>query len=190
RVEPYLIDRIETETGAVVYQATPDAPCLTCEAAGNGNRVLTAKAHYQIHSMLQDVIRKGTATRALELKRSDLGGKTGTTNENRDAWFNGYAPALVAVTWLGKDNSKSLGRDETGGHAALPIWIQFMREALRGVAEFEFQKPADLTDESLHVPNETTDTDAGADGQDDELSPGTEAAPRPGSLDKPIESLF
>lgn len=71
-----------------------------------------------------------------------------------------------------------------------------MREALRGVAEFEFQKPADLTDESLHVPNETTDTDAGADGQDDELSPGSEAIPGQsgqsgsGSLDKPIESLF
>ena len=198
RVEPFLIDRIETETGAVIYQSTPEEACPTCPVESSTNRVLTARAHYMMHSMLQDVIRKGTATRALELKRSDLGGKTGTTNENRDAWFNGYAPALVAVAWLGKDSSKPLGGDETGGHAALPVWINFMREALKGVPEFSFPIPPDLTEDSMKLPDDGEDGDAAQelDALDDELNQnhdpasGSAGQTLPGSLDKPIESLF
>lgn len=190
KVEPYLIDRIETDTGAVVYRATPDT--------ATENPTLTPKVHYMMNSMLQDVIRKGTATRALELKRSDLAGKTGTTNENRDAWFNGYAPSLVAVTWMGKDSSKPLGGDETGGHAALPLWINFMREALKGVPEYNFPMPTDLSTDSMNMPGEgeSSDSGVGPDGQDDELNRGSDAPtglpgqPLPGSLDKPIESLF
>jgi penicillin-binding protein 1A len=148
RIEPYLIDRIETESGAVVYQATPQTVCADClsgSADTRAQRVLSPQVHYMMNSMLQDVIRKGTATRALELKRSDIAGKTGTTNENRDAWFNGYAPALVTISWVGMDSSKSLGDGETGGHVALPMWIHFMREALKDVPEYVYPVPAGLT---------------------------------------------
>jgi len=204
RIEPYLIDRIETETGTTVYQATPDAGCAGCSPNANRlaggpetNRVLSPRVHYMMNAMLQNVIREGTATRALELKRNDLGGKTGTTNENRDAWFNGYAPALVATTWMGKDSYKPLGGDETGGHAALPIWIQFMREALKGVPEYTFPMPEGVTPDSMNLPGDTGEPEdgTGLDGVDDEINydPSTS---RPGqaspthSLDKPIESLF
>jgi penicillin-binding protein 1A len=82
-------------------------------------------------SMMHDVVRRGTATRALALKRSDLAGKTGTTNDYVDAWFCGYQPTLVGVAWIGFDQPKKLGNGETGGSAALPIWIGYMDKALK-----------------------------------------------------------
>jgi penicillin-binding protein 1A len=102
RVEPYLIERIETPDGGVVFQATPPTACPLCDDGENGvpnpaPRVLTPKTHFLMNSMLQDVVRYGTATKALELGRSDLAGKTGTTNEQRDAWFDGYAPAGIPI---------------------------------------------------------------------------------------------
>ena len=91
--------------------------------------------------MLRDVIKHGTGRRALTLGRSDLAGKTGTTNDQRDAWFNGFNPSLVAVAWVGLDNGKPLGNKETGGRAALPIWIDFMREALKNTANIPLSQP-------------------------------------------------
>ena len=84
---------------------------------------------------MKDVVRRGTATKALALKRGDLAGKTGTTNEYVDAWFCGYQPTVVAVAWIGFDQPKKLGSGETGGAAALPMWITYMRKALDGVPE-------------------------------------------------------
>jgi Membrane carboxypeptidase/penicillin-binding protein len=91
--------------------------------------------------MLRDVVRYGTATRALSLGRSDLAGKTGTTNDSFDAWFAGYNAALVAVAWVGYDQPRSLGDRETGGGLALPIWIQYMRTALKDVPEVPLKPP-------------------------------------------------
>jgi len=150
RIEPYLIDRIETQDGQVLYRATPPIACADCEGSGRrvenmAQRVLSPQVHYMMNSMLQDVIRRGTATAALVLGRSDLAGKTGTTNEQRDAWFNGYAPTMVASAWLGFDSYKPLGDGETGGHAALPMWIAFMREALQGIPETSFAVPDGIT---------------------------------------------
>jgi len=85
--------------------------------------------------MLKDVINQGTAKRARVLNRSDLAGKTGTTNDQVDAWFSGYHPDLVASVWVGFDQPKTLGRAEYGGRAALPIWIEFMREALESIPQ-------------------------------------------------------
>jgi penicillin-binding protein 1A len=85
--------------------------------------------------MLHDVVRRGTGTRALSLKRGDLAGKTGTTNEFVDAWFCGYQPTLVGIAWIGFDQPRKLGNGETGGFAALPIWISYMQTALKGVPE-------------------------------------------------------
>jgi penicillin-binding protein 1A len=92
--------------------------------------------------MLQDVTKRGTAAAARVINRKDIAGKTGTTNDWRDAWFNGYAPSLVAVSWVGFDTMKSLGKGETGGKAALPAWIAFMREALDGVPDEPPAMPA------------------------------------------------
>jgi penicillin-binding protein 1A len=91
--------------------------------------------------MLRDVVAYGTATRAQTLGRKDIAGKTGTTNENVDAWFAGYTPALVGVAWIGYDQPRTLGNNETGSVAALPIWISFMQKALKGVAEKPIQPP-------------------------------------------------
>ncbi|MGZ8243621.1 penicillin-binding protein 1A [Methylomagnum sp.] len=150
RVEPYLIERIETDSGKTVLQATPQMACLECPVSSNppqhqARRVISPQVHYMMNSMLQDVVRLGTATRALELGRADIAGKTGTTNEYRDAWFNGYVSGLVTSAWIGFDSSKSLGDGETGGEAALPMWMHFMREALQEIPEFSFPLPGGLS---------------------------------------------
>ncbi len=146
RVDPYLIERIETNDGGVVFQATPLVACPNCDdgenkPANEAPRVMSAQVHYMMNSILQDVIRYGTATEALKLKRADIGGKTGTTNDQKDTWFNGYAPSLVAVSWMGFDTPKPLGEGETGGHTALPTWMHFMRDALKDIPEFGFNQP-------------------------------------------------
>ena len=96
---------------------------------------------FLIDSMLRDVVRSGTARRAMSLKRNDLGGKTGTTNDSHDAWFAGYQPSLAAVAWVGFDQPRKLGDRETGGGLALPIWIDYMGSALRGVPSQAAQPP-------------------------------------------------
>ena len=95
-------------------------------------------------SMMRDVVRRGTGRRALVLGRGDIAGKTGTTNDQRDAWFCGYSPALVTVAWVGFDEVAPLGRGETGARAALPAWIGFMRAALAGVPEIQRDPPPGL----------------------------------------------
>jgi penicillin-binding protein 1A len=112
-------------------------------------RVLDARIAYLIGSLLHDVVRRGTGHDAMVLKRNDLAGKTGSTNDHRDAWFTGYTDALVASVWVGFDDFSSLGRangiGEFGAQAALPMWISFMREALKGVAEKPFEMPTGIT---------------------------------------------
>ncbi len=95
---------------------------------------------------MHDVVRRGTATRAATvLKRGDLAGKTGTTNDYIDAWFCGYQPTVVGVAWIGFDQPKRMGSGETGGAAALPIWIGYMERALKGVAESYMEPPQGLS---------------------------------------------
>ena len=98
-------------------------------------RVISAQNAYLMDDMMADVIRRGTGRRALALNRGDIAGKTGTTNEAKDTWFNGFTPNLVATVWVGFDQERPLGEAEEGARTALPIWIGFMREALKGVTE-------------------------------------------------------
>jgi penicillin-binding protein 1A len=104
-------------------------------------RVISEQNAFLVRSMMEDVIRRGTGRSALQLGRSDLAGKTGTTNEQRDAWFSGYNSNLVTTVWVGHDNHESLGRNEVGGRVALPIWIEYMRVALDGIPESLPQLP-------------------------------------------------
>ncbi len=142
RVEPYLIERVELRDGTVVERAKPLKACEICPNAAP--RILEPRIHYLMHSLLQDVVRRGTAVKARRLGRDDLAGKTGTTNDQRDAWFNGYAPPIVAISWVGFDSSSPLGRGETGSRAALPMWIEYMRTVLENVPESRFPRPAGL----------------------------------------------
>ncbi len=107
-------------------------------------RVITEPNAYLVRSMMMDVIRRGTGTKAMQLGRNDLGGKTGTTNEQRDAWFSGYNNEVVTSVWVGFDNHEPLGRRELGGAAALPIWIDYMAVALEGVADQQPPMPPGL----------------------------------------------
>lgn len=153
--EPYLIERIVDGDGQPIFLADPPTVCSDCQTSqtdpqryANGRRTaqrtLPATNAYQIVSMLQDVIRHGTGRRALQLGRDDLGGKTGTTNQQRDAWFSGFNRDLVATTWVGFDKMASLGKRETGARAALPAWIEFMRVALDGQPEQILSTPSEL----------------------------------------------
>ncbi len=126
KVSPYLISKITDASGKILSQAAPE------RAGVEENRVIDARNAFLMDSMLKDVIKYGTATKALALKRPDLAGKTGTTNDSIDAWFAGYQPNLVAVTWMGYDQPRNLGKRETGGSLALPIWVDYMGKALKG----------------------------------------------------------
>ena len=102
------------------------------------------RVNFILDSMLRDVVKRGTGRRALVLERGDLAGKTGTTNGPMDAWFSGYNPDVVTTAWVGFDNYTPLGRREFGGTAALPIWIEYMREALKDSPEREREVPAGI----------------------------------------------
>jgi penicillin-binding protein 1A len=135
KIAPYFIDRVEDDKGKVMLA---NQPVVAGESA---ERVIDSRNAFIMSSLMRDVVRMGTATRAMRLKRNDLAGKTGTTNEFVDAWFGGFQPTLVAIAWMGFDQPKTLGRNETGGSAALPIWIDYMAIVLKNVPEEGFNPP-------------------------------------------------
>ena len=140
RVEPYLIDKVLDSKGSVIFEAKP------IKAGDSSIRVLDPRTAFVMDSMLQEVTKTGTAGGArAKLNRNDIAGKTGTTNDSHDAWFAGYNPQVVAVAWIGFDKPKSLGDRETGGGLALPIWLNYMAVALRGMPEFTREVPAGVT---------------------------------------------
>ena len=137
-VKPYLIERIEDHEGNIVYKANPKSVCRDGRDTDISNpapRVISEQIYFLMNSLLRDVVQNGTATLAKQLGRNDLAGKTGTTNDQRDAWFNGFTPDIVASAWIGFDNLHSLGKGETGGKTALPMWIEFMKTALADIPE-------------------------------------------------------
>jgi penicillin-binding protein 1A len=169
KVQPYFIDRIEDANGQLLYASTPlivcraacagGAPASRPVAAAGGLEtpvgesgaaldprqlapaVISPANDYIMTDLMRDVIRKGTGRRALVLNRQDIAGKTGTTNDRRDTWFSGFNTAIVATAWVGFDQERSLGPGEEGGHTALPMWVYFMGEALKGTAEHRLPQP-------------------------------------------------
>ncbi|MBB1162607.1 penicillin-binding protein 1A [Aquariibacter albus] len=134
-VAPRLVTRVSDDQGRLLLDLTPQPPT-------EEQRVIAPRNAFLMSSLLQEVTRSGTAARAqATLKRPDLYGKTGTTNDSVDAWFAGYGPGVVAVCWIGYDQPKKLGSRETGGGLALPVWIDYMNRALRGVPVFEVPVP-------------------------------------------------
>jgi penicillin-binding protein 1A len=198
-IDPYIIDRVESGSGEVIFQNRPRTVCQDCEtenleeltaadaaaveaqeieqstevatlseeeqleadelSALDGTateaveaeivsqyapRVISAQNAFIMRSMMREVVQRGTAVRAKALGRKDIAGKTGTTNDQLDAWFSGYNDQVVTTSWVGFDNQRSMGNRETGGRAALPMWIEFMRKALEGRPENLQEQPEGL----------------------------------------------
>lgn len=171
-VKPYLIETIATGDGEILYQANPSVVCRTCveqeiaPVAGllatesqpddalsldppiakpnYARRVVEGRNVWIINSITRDVIKYGTGRKALVLKRQDISGKTGTTNDQRDAWFYGYNADIVGVAWVGFDKFQPLGSRETGARAALPIWVEYMKTVLEGTSEHILPEPPGL----------------------------------------------
>lgn len=166
QVQPYLIDKVIDRNNETLFQANPVTVCSTCtplEKSNDGEQqmglfntpegirslpiapqVLDPEVNYITYDMMRDVIKYGTGRRARVLQRDDLAGKTGTTNDGRDAWFSGFNGNLVTSVWSGFDNSSPLGRGEWGGSVSLPPWIDYMREALKGTPTDFVAKPSSL----------------------------------------------
>ncbi|MBI5450189.1 MAG: penicillin-binding protein 1A [Gammaproteobacteria bacterium] len=179
RVKPFFITRITDLSGKTFLTTNPTTVCRSCTdteldeasitastASDNGDkasptapaparapRVLAADNVYLMTSMMQDVIRGGTGRRASQLGRNDIAGKTGTTNDQNDAWFAGFSPDYVTVSWVGFDKVRPLGNSETGGQAALPMWIDYMRAALSGLPDRPLTRPANVV--SVRIDPET-----------------------------------
>jgi penicillin-binding protein 1A len=148
------------DTDAVITppatDAAPFGPATTTpavDAADRAPRTLEASLDFLITSMLHDVVTRGTAAAVKALGRTDLAGKTGTTNDEQDAWFNGFNPTLVGISWIGFDTPKPLGKGEVGGRAALPVWMDFMKTALKGVPQQMLARPAGLVDVAINPVN-------------------------------------
>lgn len=135
RVNPWLITRVTDHKGKVLVESQPPLP-------SEAGRAIDARNAFIMNRLMQEITRSGTAARAQrDLKRPDLYGKTGTTNDSIDTWFNGFHPTVVAVVWMGYDTPRSLGDRETGGGLSLPVWISYMETALKGVPVMEPAAP-------------------------------------------------
>jgi penicillin-binding protein 1A len=135
KIDPYLVSRITDSEGRVLAKANP------IRAGLESARVIDGRNAFIMNTLLREVVNSGTAVRAKALGRSDLAGKTGTTNDSHDAWFAGFQPSIAAIAWVGFDQPRKLGDRETGGGLALPIWMAYMGKALQGVPELPLQVP-------------------------------------------------
>ena len=176
-VDPYFVREVRDGSGAVLFRANPARACLICgeddepdpptpdanasvetpavddAAPRRAPRVADPRVIWLTRDILRDAVTRGTGAKVRELGRSDLAGKTGTTNDETDAWFDGFHSTLAAVAWVGYDQPTPLGRGEVGGRAALPIWMDFMKVALRGVPETWPTRPGGLV--SVRINPET-----------------------------------
>jgi penicillin-binding protein 1A len=155
-VEPYFIRSVYDAAGEVIFMADSPVVCAHCpevldeisigmpKQVNLAPQVLSPQNVWLMTSMMRDVIQRGTGVKARVLGRSDLAGKTGTTNDQMDGWFSGFNHELVATAWVGFDKLEPLGRRETGGQSALPMWIDYMRVALQGIEEVSQQPPEGL----------------------------------------------
>lgn len=177
RINPYLIDEIYDNNNVLIYKAHPEMACPNCqnapvaadipienafvrlglepEAKANlaAKQVIDERTRFIMLTMLRDVVARGTGKRALALNRQDTVGKTGTTNEQKDAWFSGFANQLVTTVWVGFDQPRSLGRWAYGSNTALPIWVEYMQTALQGVEDTPPVQPAGVV--SVRIDPET-----------------------------------
>jgi penicillin-binding protein 1A len=187
RIAPYYIERIEDSRGSVLFKSEP-------KRAGDGaERAIDERNAFIMTSIMRDVVRMGTAARAMKLGRTDLAGKTGTTNDFVDAWFCGFNQSLVAISWIGFDQPQTLGRNETGGSAALPIWMGYMGVVLKGIPEEPFSPPPGVVTTKVDPATGLRVGDAGQGAVDyfyqEFLPPEQGAGGAFGTGDKPAEEV-
>ncbi len=156
KVDPYLIDHITDSDGKRLLQAKPSPICASCteeksNLSQSAPRVISEEVAFLMNSSLLDVVQKGTAKQAMELNRHDIAGKTGTTNDQVDAWFSGYNPDLVVTTWVGFDTPQTL--HEYAAQLALPLWIDFMKSALKGKPEHTMAQPENIVSVKINPSN-------------------------------------
>lgn len=144
RIKPYLIDKVTDAKDTLLYEAHKPILCEIDCAEQDAPRVISPETQFLTTNMMQDVVRVGTGHGAMVLKRNDLAGKTGTTNDIKDTWFMGFNPDIVTGVWMGFDQPSNLGRQEAGGVTALPIWVDFMRLALQGKPDIGYPKPESI----------------------------------------------
>ncbi|RJS94305.1 penicillin-binding protein 1A [Salinisphaera sp. Q1T1-3] len=207
RVKPYYIQKITDGRGNVAFQAEPKVACddtFDCPALADtagpqddsrlAERAIPADNAYIVGDMMRDVIKHGTGRGALKLGRNDLSGKTGTTNDQIDAWFVGFNSNLVAISWVGFDKLTPMGHAETGAHAALPMWVDFMRIALDGMPDATPKQPDDI--QTVQIDPDSGQRSLGGGGipeifRPDEI-PTVEQAKRSGKHDSAneVQQLF
>lgn len=170
QIDPYFIKEVRDSSGTLIIQASPKIACPECEVVAENSesvgdtpasavtivpppgvpleslapRTINPEVVWMVTDMMRDVVRRGTGSGVAQLGRFDLAGKTGTTNDETDAWFNGFQKNIVGISWVGFDQPTPLGRGEVGGRAALPIWMEFMKTALRGVPQETLPRPKSL----------------------------------------------
>jgi penicillin-binding protein 1A len=146
-VDVWFIERVEDRTGQVIHEAQPRIACDDCTIPAGAEaapQAIDPRNAWLVHSLLKDVILRGTGSGARVLERADIGGKTGTTNDFRDVWFSGFGAHLVTTVWVGFDDFSSLGNGEFASRNAVPIWTNFMRVALDGEPVREWPLPDGL----------------------------------------------
>ena len=196
RITPHVIKRIETLDGSVILEPNYPKVCGPCESdsrsrSDSAPRVIDERNVFIINSMLRDVIARGTGRGARQLQRTDLSGKTGTTNEAADTWFNGYHAGLVTSVWVGFSNHRPIGSTEYGSTTPLPIWVDFMRQALKNIPETSFAQPSGVVSAKI---DPRTGHLAPPDQEDaifeyffDEDAPTSDARPRTSSTANTLE---
>ncbi len=183
RVTPYFIQRIEDARGNVLSKTTP-------VAAGEGaEQVIDVRNAYTMVSMMQDVVRHGTAIRAMQLGRDDLAGKTGTTSDSVDAWFCGFQPTVVGISWIGFDQPRSLGDKETGGGAALPMWIDYMGKVLKDVPQAVYAMPENMVAARINESGHRDENGPLVEYFYQENVPAEQPLPLPAEDSKPAETV-
>ncbi|CAK7046125.1 penicillin-binding protein 1A [Saezia sanguinis] len=171
QVDPYLVTRVTDAKGNILLDYTP--PALSEQ-----RRVIPARNAFVMNTLLNGVVTRGSGAAANRaLRRSDIYGKTGTTNDSRDAWFVGYTPTLAAAVWVGYDTPKDLGRRENGGFLALPIWVSYMKDALEGVPQKPFRPVAGVTNVNGQWVYDEFAYSGGIKSLGDELTPNPEDIP-------------
>ena len=190
-IEPQIIDKIESRNGTVLFQQTVQKFCDQCSESSEkmAPRIMPVNTNYTLNSMLKDAVLYGTAKKAQALKRNDLAGKTGTTNDYVDAWFNGFGGGIVTTAWVGFDTPQTLGHAESGGRTALPIWVDYMKNVLSDRPEKHLSKPA-----NLYIPKaNSTDFQVKSSNNDSNNNPIPPTRPtnsQQNTRPETIESLF
>ena len=183
RTTPYFIQRIEDAQGRIL---STTIPVVANEGA---EQVIDVRNAYTMVSMMQDVVKHGTAIRAMQLGRQDLAGKTGTTSDSIDAWFCGFQPTVAGIAWMGFDQPRSLGDKETGGGAALPMWISYMEKVLKNVPQAEYSMPDNMVAARINDSGHRDENGGRVEYFYQENVPGGQSAPAAAEAGKPADTV-